>query len=109
MSTTTDIGNTLPKLCRSLDDRLAIMSIGWDLVLVVGTREAGKNDAGEEFTDTAVAVEAFDSDFNFLATVGRFLSATDAMAAVPLLAGTVREAWPTHTTQAEYRKRWEEA
>lgn len=77
---------------------IAELVLGEDLVMVVVDRHAcpDGNDANEKFVDKAWHVELFDSDFNFLATLGRFTRAAYAVTSVPILVDVARTWFPNH-------------
>lgn len=82
---------TLPSLFPDFGDSIAAVVVSEDRILHVAERgPVDCNDGGEKFTDTAVHVELFDSDFNYIACLGRFRTATSALDALPMLADVAR-------------------
>lgn len=73
------------QLPRAMGDAIACMRVADDMFLVVQPSTPGLTDAHETFEDdSAVSIDAFDGDWNYLGSLVRTTTETTALALVPV-------------------------
>lgn len=88
-----------PTSATDLSPSVMHVAIGEDLIFIIqpGVACPKGNDAGEKFLDAApFDGQLFDSDGNFLKTLGRFAEEWQAVQAMPTMVEVARDFYPSH-------------